>query len=390
MKIFKIIQPRLNYSLSFKDLNISIATLFSNFKPKNTIITKILSTEHVYFLDNARSGFQLMLSLLPPNSRVGVQPFTCPTVFEAIEKANCIIVFIDINKQLVIDSNILLNKVNELDAIILTHTFGYPADVTKIRSIFKNKIIIEDCAHGFMTKSENGLLGKLGDFSFFSFGFAKFPSAIRGGFVLINNIKFTESFKMHYNSLAKPKYIELVYNLVQAIWYSILNNNFIYTYITLRIKKNRVINFSYNKQISKVSKIKLGYPTCQAIFENRLENIKKLMQLQQDNGNRIIVALKGNKSFEICQLTEDLNYFMIPVLVKQPTHFIDYAKNNGIEIGQHFVQSQWIIPFYDYLKGSCMNYEEIVSRIVTIPTHYDYPSSKITRIVNIINAYTNE
>jgi dTDP-4-amino-4,6-dideoxygalactose transaminase len=134
----------------------------------------------------------------------------------------------------------------------------------------------------------------------------------------------------------------------------------------------------------------LGYPTCQAIFENRLKNIKKMMQLQQDNGKRIIDALKENKSFEICQLTEDLNYFMIPVLVKQPSHFIDYARNNGIELGQHFAQSQRIIPFYDYLKGSCMNYEYIVGKIVTIPTHYDYPSTKITRIVNIIKAYNNE
>jgi len=85
-----------------------------------------------------------------------------------------------------------------------------------------------------------------------------------------------------------------------------------------------------------------------------------------------------------------MNFFMIPVLVKQPNHFISYAKKNGIEIGRHFIQSQNIVPYYGYHKGSCLNYEEIMNKIVTIPSHSDYPKSKIARLVSIIKTYTNE
>lgn len=390
MNPFKFIQPRLNYSFSIKDKKIAFLALFFKTKMESSRINNILDSENIYFFDNARSGLRLILSLLPPNSRIGVQPFTCPTVLEAIDKAKCTAVFVDINNQLVIDPQKLIQQLDQIDALILTHTFGYPADAREIRLILKDKMLIEDCAHAFLTKNEHGLVGKVGDFALFSHGFAKFPSALRGGYILMNNSKFADAFQIQYSSVSKPRFKELLKNLIQSYIVSLANNIVIYSYITSKIKNRRDRKFTYTKQTSKASEIKQGFRTCQAVFENKLEDINEKLFIQQKYGKIIIEALQGNSSFEICQYAEGMNFFMIPVLVKQPNHFISYAKQNGIEIGRHFIQSQNIAPYYGYHKGSCLNYEEIMNKIVTIPSHSDYPKSKIAILVSIIKAYTNE
>jgi len=226
MNPFKLIQPRLNYSFSFIDRIIAIGTLFYKSKREASRINKILDSEKIYFFDNARSGLRLVLSLLPPNSRIGVQPFTCPTVLEAIENANCIVKFIDINKQLVIDPQKLIYQIDQIDALILTHTFGYQADAMEIRAILNGKMLIEDCAHAFLTKYEHSLVGKIGDFALFSHGFAKFPSALRGGYVIMNNSKFADAFQIQYSSVSKPRFKELLKNLIQSYMLSLANNIF--------------------------------------------------------------------------------------------------------------------------------------------------------------------
>lgn len=391
MSLFKLLQPRLNYSFSFKEKIIALCSLFSKSKLNSSLVSSILDSENIYFFDNARSGLQLALNLLPPNSKVGVQPFTCPTVLEAIEKAQCVVSFIDINDSLVIDKQCLVDNIEHIDALILTHTFGYPAEVNEIRLIMHGKLLIEDCAHAFMSENENGLVGKAGDLAIFSHGFAKFPSAIQGGYLLLNNLQYADAFQHRLlNAISAPTFKDSVLNLMKAILLSTMNNVFIYSVITSKIKEIRRLKFNYRKPIDSTKSIKSGFTTNRAVFENQLLNIDEKLQVQQNNGMLIMEALLHNPSFEICQLKQGQNFFMIPVLVKNPDHFIIFAGMRGIEIGKHFVQSVQIIPHFGYQQGSCTNYEKLIGNIVTIPTQYNYPTKKLNCLLSIIKDYSNE
>jgi dTDP-4-amino-4,6-dideoxygalactose transaminase len=383
----KKIQPRLNYSLSYKDWIVAFRALFNNPSGKRSQVSNILESEDIYFLDNARSGLQLILRLLPLKSRVGVQPFTCPTVLEAIERAKCKVVFVDINDQLVIDKQSLIEKLDQIDALILTHTFGFPADAKEIRLLLNGKMLIEDCAHAFLSRHENELVGKVGDFAIFSHGFAKFPSAIQGGYVLVNDSAYSEVFKTSYQIVSQPTFIATAINLLKASVLSLSNNIIVYNLITRIIKDKRKSRFSYVKELSKPANIHTGFKTCKSVFENQLRNIDSKLYTQQNNGSKVLETLKKNTSFVVCQSDKGMNYFLIPVLVEQPAHFINYMQQHGIEVGRHFVQSKEVIPFFGYQTGSCVNYEKFIKQVVTLSVHYNYPIKKIDRVLTLIKDY---
>ena len=103
--------------------------------------------------NTARTGLRLLLSSISNKPlKVGVQAFTCHTVFQAIKKSDHNSVFIDVNNDFQLCLVDLVAKIDDLDVLIITHTFGFPEQVEKIKEIAKNVIIIEDCAHSSYPK----------------------------------------------------------------------------------------------------------------------------------------------------------------------------------------------------------------------------------------------
>ncbi len=386
MKGVNLIQPRLNYYFPLKNKIISLKSLVSNSKNNEiSSLNKLLGSEKVLFFNSGHSALQFFLEKLPHNTRVGVQPLTCPTVFEAIKNAKCEIVFIDINDQLIIDEISLRNKLNEIDVIILTHTFGNIFDVKSIKSVLKDKIIIEDCAHALMSNNETSNIGKNGDISIFSHGFAKFPSVFDGGFLLFNNATFYDQMISYYNQLPSPQKSESLFKIIKSMIVCFANYPIIYTFLTKKIKQRKIhiFNYSYNSS----NTVKKGYVFSKTILNSELKNIDDYLKIQKNNGRRILTSLEQNSNFRICQIPEGINFFMLPAFVKNPSHLIHFAQKNGIEIGQHFVQSRKVIDTFGYVSGDCENYERVIQQLITIPTHYNYPEKKIKKIMELINSY---
>ena len=117
-------------------------------------IKTLFNNGRIFYVNHGRTGIRLALSALelPEGSRVGVQVFNCHTVFNAIKTAGYNPVFIDITDQFQIDIDDLKKKSNKIDALIITHLFGIPADIDKVYDILSDIPVIEDCAHSFLSK----------------------------------------------------------------------------------------------------------------------------------------------------------------------------------------------------------------------------------------------
>lgn len=386
MNGLKLIQPRLNYSFPLRNIIDAFKLLlFNSNRNEENNLNKYFNREKILFFNSGHSALQFFLEQLPHNTRVGVQSLTCPTVFESILNAKCKLVFVDINNQLLIDQNSLKNKFKDIDVIILTHTFGCAIDVQLIKSVLENKIIIEDCAHAFLSTINSSLVGKAGDVSIFSHGFAKFPSVFGGGYMLFNNENYFNSMKSHYEILPTPKLKQSIIKILQSVIHSILNFPIVYTFITKKLKQKKLQNFNY--VYNSDNEVKKNYLFSEILLNSELKNIEEYLKLQKNNGKRILEAIEQNSNFRICQNNEGINFFMLPVFVKNPSLFIEYAQKNGIEIGQHFVQSRKIIDKFGYKEGDCENYEQIVNELITIPTHYNYSSKKIDQLIDLIISY---
>jgi dTDP-4-amino-4,6-dideoxygalactose transaminase len=173
--------PRFNSDYKFEDFFYAVRSVFkSNTDPGQ--LESIFGNRDYYFTNNGRSSLYVILKSLdlPKGSKIGVPLYSCLVVFDAIIKAGHIPCFIDIDlNNYTLDVQDLGKKKDDLDAIIVIHTFGRPADMDKILKDAGDIPIIEDCAHSLLSDYKEKKTGTIGDLSFFSL--AKYISAGGGG-----------------------------------------------------------------------------------------------------------------------------------------------------------------------------------------------------------------
>ena len=101
--------------------------------------------------------------------------------------------------------------------IVVTHLFGYPCEMDKIKEISQknNLVLIEDCAQSFGTFYKKVETGNFGDVGIYSCSLIKIPTTLGGGILITSdkslndfinnwieeNIKF--SFKKNFSLIIK-------------------------------------------------------------------------------------------------------------------------------------------------------------------------------------------
>ena len=86
-----------------------------------------------------------------------------------------------------VDSNEIIKKINKkTSAIILTHIYGLPVDLSNVLKVAKKRKIkiIEDAAEVIGLKYKNKMCGSFGDLSTFSFYANKHITTGEGGMIL--------------------------------------------------------------------------------------------------------------------------------------------------------------------------------------------------------------
>ncbi|OGY48666.1 MAG: hypothetical protein A3D39_05380 [Candidatus Buchananbacteria bacterium RIFCSPHIGHO2_02_FULL_39_17] len=118
-----------------------------------------------------------------------VPTYTCSALLNAIFLARATPILVDINENdLNLDFEKTKNKISKkTKAIIITHTFGQPADLKKFLTL---KIpIIEDCAVALGSKYNGRPVGVFGAAAIFSFYASKVITAGYGGMIFSKNKK---------------------------------------------------------------------------------------------------------------------------------------------------------------------------------------------------------
>lgn len=364
--------PRLNYKFTLKDAFTSFIGIFQKNISQKPLID-IFHNEDIYFVNHARTGIRIALNSLglPKNARIGVQAMNCFTVFNAIKLAGFHPVFIDINDNFQIDLDDLNKKKEKIDALIITHLFGIPADFDKVKAITKTIPIIEDCAHSFLSRYKNKLTGTFGDISIFSVGKAKFPSIGPGGFIVINNKTILSSFTRQLNTLQNNTLFSEFKQIVFSLVLSILHNPFFYKIITKpflkKIDNKNDFGGKFKFEEKHINK------SIKYLFINKLNLYLELYKLQRKRAETIIlkhpIEYVSKNFINSCY---ESNCFMIPLQSSDKNSIIKKYYNNGFEIGSHFNQSiKWAFQF-GYTKADCKNTEKIIEKVVTIPTYFKF------------------
>tara|TARA_B100001939_G_scaffold345161_1_gene361104 strand:- start:73 stop:1206 length:1134 start_codon:yes stop_codon:yes gene_type:complete len=152
---------------------------------------------------------------LKKNSEVIIPAFSIISTALCVIKSKLKPILVDCDKETWnVKSEDIIKKINsKTSAIIITHIYGLPVDLSKIIKIAKknNIKIIEDAAEVIGLKYKNKICGSFGDLSTFSFYANKHITTGEGGMILTNdknlylkcrslrNLSFSNSYFDRYN-----------------------------------------------------------------------------------------------------------------------------------------------------------------------------------------------
>ena len=312
--------PKFKYHYSIND----IFHAFLHYKKEEDIgvLKEYFGASNFYFTNYARTSLTLLLNAISNGKKlnVGIQPFTCHTVFESINKAGCECVFLDINNQYTLDINYLKTSIKAIDILIVTHTFGIPANMDEILEIAKDKFIIEDCAHSLFSEYNGSPTGIFGDASIFSFGYGKYPSIGPGGFTIINNENLIPGFERIFNNLPTPSFFIEYKNIFKNFIYGFSFTKKIYGLFTYPIGKKLDKKFDFvGKSTQKKAK---AYINNVNVLLKNFHKYKDRNEIQRYNGKYLTEQIK-----DFIKVIEEngnkFNYYIFPLLLKKRDYIVD-------------------------------------------------------------------
>lgn len=378
--------PRFDFQYSINDFVFEFKHEKKKLNPDLSPFHDYFGTIPVNFISEARVGICMVLRILglKPRSAIGVQPFTCSSVLSAIKSAGFAIVFIDIDDNFKLSQEDLLKKRHLIDALIVTHTFGFPENVDIIRQIAGSKPIIEDCAQAFLSDYNGKPVGLSGAAGVFSMGYGKLSGIGSGGFIISKEqiIKakiLEETEKLHY-----PSKISIYKEHIKSLVLGTLYHSNIYTFFTYPLK----YSVKKNGGLQKYPQTELLLPLSRVLLSSkRFRDNLRMIKRQRENG-RLLLKLISMR-FHPISLPDgsDPNFFLVPLLSKNRDNIIDYLALKGIEAGKHFSNSIHWVRNYGYIEGSCPQFERIACEIFTLPCHYFLSEKQIQFIAESLNNY---
>ena len=377
---YKLI-PRLFYSLELHSYLPSFNKKALSFHEE---CQNIYKKDKILFFNSARVGLRLLLSSISNSMiKVGVQAYTCHTVFQAIHKAGHEPVFIDLTDDMKLDLDDLSNKINIIDVLIVTHTFGFSEDMKEIKKLVGDIIIIEDCSHSFLSKYKGKYTGTLGHAAIFSMGLGKFPPIGAGGFCLVNQPDKFPFLKEEYAKIPECKFVPAMKDFLKVFLYSLMMRPPIYGTITYKIGKNLDSKIDFVNKFS-FSEVK-GYKWVQRIFRSNFSLFQRILLTNTKNAKALSSLLKINNPVLFTKESIIPNYYAFPILIEDRDRLFQKLLASNIEPGKHFHKSiEWASEF-GYVKGECPNTEKIIERIITVPNHFGVSENHIIKIAKIIN-----
>ena len=379
---------RFCYNYTIKDMLYSLQKITKNRRNIHSI-TNFFQNSDIFCANSARTGLKVLLTSmnLKKGAKIGVQAYNCHTIFLAIEKAGFIPCFIDVNNNYSIDIDDLKKKINNIDALIVCHTFGIPVDMDKIKEVCLYKPIIEDCAHSLFSKYKNQLTGTISNAAIFSFGHGKYPSIGKGGFTIISDKKLVNDFSNNIKKLNKVSIVAEIKNIIINYIYALAYNKLIYSLITLPIVKrlDKRIDF-LNKFTFNESR---GFNSNIALFNKKFNYYKIIHQKQLKNGRYLAKKLKGQFGciIEDEKIGNEFNYYIYPLRSKKRDKIVAALLKKGVESGKHFQQSIIWAKKFGYKNGDCPNTEKIVNEIFTIPSYYKLKEKQLKKIIKILKNF---
>lgn len=345
--------------------------------------TKVLNLGRRFY--RGRVGLTAILNGLKigTGDEVITQAYTCVAVPEGIMAAGATPVFTDIELGGVnIDAAVLEQRITDATrAIIVQHTFGFPADMTTINRIAESHGIpvIEDCCHTLASRHAGQLVGTFGVGAFYSFEWGKPLACGVGGAAVINDEALAREVDAAMQSLTDAPSSKALRVAIQYLAFNLLYRPANYWRLKDlfgRLSKLKVAEGNYNpidaaqpsedfsmRMLTSVSnRLDQKLKSLDAITASATANAQSVARTLQDAGLQPVFANRGDTAVLV----------RLPVAVSDKPRFLALAREHGVEVAEWY--STPVHPLHgaeqstvNYEPGSCPVAESACSSMVSLP-----------------------
>jgi len=369
---------------------------------------KYLGVKYAFAFNSGRSGLMAILEAtkIRPEDEVLLQAFTCNSAVNPILNLGAKPVFVDIDETINLDPEDLKKKItHKSKAVMIQHTFGWPAKIDEILEICKknNLILVEDCAHSLGAKYKGKFCGSFGDAAFFSFGRDKIISSVFGGMVVTNNEKIGERIKEFQEKLDFPSN----FWIFQQLLHPILTNYLVLPAYGLNSVLGRIILglFHVFSILSKGVYKKEKKGKMPKYFPKKLPNalatlaLNQFKKLERFNEHRREIAdfyengLKNTKFvLLLAKPWENITptFMRYPILTNLDTdEILQEARKRKIYLDDGWHKTPIVPPDTNiekmkYVFGSCTKAEKLSKMIVNLPTHINISKKDGQKIIEFL------
>jgi perosamine synthetase len=352
--MIKLIKPYITYQEIEEDFKrIFESGTFTKGEYVNKFMQEIktyIGVEHAFLTTSATTALTMCLKSLGIGlgDEVIVSDFSFPATANVVEDIGALPIFADVDKDnFNMQSDELERKMTlRTKAVIFVDALGNPSGISKIKRICeKHRIpLIEDaaCAIG---SSENGVkVGKIADFTCFSFHPRKLLTTGEGGVITTNNKEIAEilSVKLNHGAIiqdGKLDFINYGYNyrlseLQAAMGIKQLNK------LDSIVESRNSIAVEYEKRLNP-----LGFKR-QKSSENVIHNIQSLVFIVPEGTNRDQLIAYLNKN----GIESTLGTYCL----SNTTYYMN--KYNSIQpIAKYLEKNTVTLPCYDHVDHIYIN-----------------------------------
>jgi len=438
MNLFKPISISLSPNTEKDDIRLALKLIFrprlwkKKLAEDGPLLAKLegefkeyLGVNYAFSFNSGRSALMAILSSfgLEEDDEVLLQAFTCNAAVNPILDRGAKPVFVDIDDTLNLDPDDLRKKITpKSKAIMIQHTFGWPAQVEEISKIAKenNLYLIEDCAHSLGAKYKGKFCGTFGEAAFFSFGRDKIISSVFGGMAVTDNDKIAGKIKEFQKKTDYPSNFWIFQQLLHPVLTNYLvlpayglNANLGKIFLGILHKLSILSKAVYKKE--KKGEIPEYFPKRlpEAISCLALNQFKKL---ERFNSHRREIASFYQKELTSKQSRlrrdatgqENTDFILplmrpqkdvIPSFMRYPilTNFstdkiLKLARKRKIYLDDGWRKSPIVPPDTNikkmkYVRGSCKKGEEAARTILNLPTHINISQNEAKKIVDFLKQY---
>lgn len=379
--------PRFNIDYNTGDFLSALTHLAS--KPVISSINELFNDASISYTNSGRTSLYVILKALglPSNSNVGVPLYSCTSVFDAITQAGHTSIFLDIDPDnYTLSPKYLSGKIDELDAVVVIHTFGRPADIEEIQRIAGDKPVIEDCAHALLSKYKGKLTSTIATAGFFSFRTGKYISAGEGGMVVTKDPQLALDIDHEIEKLNPPSTVNEIKNTFTTYVRSTLYHRPWFGLVSLPLGSMVEGKIDLmNKYSFKTTRIR---NTDLHVIGRKIQDFKDRVEIQRKNSQYLIQRLSDTGiKLPVEADGTYCNYYLFPILFESESErdkVGDMLRKNGIDTAKLFSKTPEIARLNYGYKGGCPDTEWVAERVLVVPNYYTLKEMELEKISEII------